>query len=272
MNFKIFIFLINLIFESSICYSQNWIFRIKPLVGSPILSFQKFNSVILDNQIIYSNGNKPANFLFSDNAKIQPAFNLELYAEIYQINKKILIGSGFGFYNGGRVFLKVASLQNNSIYTAENQIIMGNGNYFGSSTIGFNDFNFYLLGSYDPDIKINSNSQNRSLLSMGFGVTNNKKNDRSWITPIGVFEFETFKRHSLLPFLLFRYELELVNKNGKNIFNCYLNYQQGIFNFAKLTLTDVYDLGPFSSQVATSRGTSIGIGLTKPINCSRNKK
>ncbi len=107
---------------------------------------------------------------------------------------------------------------------------------------------------------------------MGFGFTNNKKNDRNWITPIGLFEIETFKKHSLLPFLLFRYELEINNKKGKNIFNCYLNYHQGIFNFAKLTLTDVNDLGPYFSQVATSRGSSIGIGLIKPINCIKNEK
>jgi hypothetical protein len=146
---------------------------------------------------------------------------------------------------------------------------MGRG---GSNTIGFADVNFYALVSYKAPIVINQKVRNNSLVSVGMGIAKNSRGF-GWATNMaGRFDFSTFEKHDYFPFLIVRYDYEFVNKKGKNIFNCYLNYQQGIFKRGQLIYTDEGNVGPIASQVATSRGSNLAIGITRPIRCIKPKK
>lgn len=265
-----FIFAIFVV--SGVCHSQHWLLRVKPIIGTPLASFQRFDKVVYDPVINYSNGYKPISFLFTDNVKLRLQYNLELFADVYELNPNWRVGAGFGVYNGGVAFLSVESGQQNSKYVTDNEIILGNSIDKFRSTIGPVDFNMYTLATRKLNFEINKKDNVLQFISLGAGFTKNKKNDRTWIwNPVGLFVSETYKSHNYFPFLLLRYELEFINKKGKNLFSCALNYQQGIFKKAKFTHYDIYNAGSFDYQSTITRGSSIGVSINKPFYLKRKK-
>ena len=195
---------------SGFCHSQHWFLRIKPMVGTPVASFQRFDKVVYDPVIDYSNGYKPSNISIVDNVELRLQYNLELFADFYQINSNWHIGAGFGLYNGSRSFLKVDYNQQNSVSVWEDHIILGNSSNAASGSIGPVDFNMYALATRRVQAEINGKSRIHQFISIGAGFTENKKNDRSWIfIPEGLFIYETYKSHNYFPFLLLRYEIDI---------------------------------------------------------------
>ena len=129
----------------------------------------------------------------------------------------------------------------------------------------------YSLVTRKIEAKINGRENLEHYLSIGAGFTKNKKNDRSWESS-GLWVYETYKSHNHFPFLLLRYELEFLTKKSKNLFNCSITYQQGIFKVTKLTHFDIYDQGPFEYQQSNTRGSSIGVSISKPFYLKRPKQ
>lgn len=253
---------------SGVCHSQHWFLRVKPMIGTPIASFQRFDKVVYDPVINYSNGYKPSNISITDNVELRLQYNIELFADFYQINAKWKIGAGFGVYNGARAFLNVNANEQNSKLLWQDRIILGNAQNTASGSTGPVDFNLYSLVTRKIDVKINGRENMEHYLSIGAGFTKNKKNDRSWYNE-GFWIQETYKSHNYFPFLLLRYELEFLTKKGKNLFNCSITYQQGIFKVTKFTHFDIYDQGPFEYQQSNTRGSSIGVSINKPFYIKR---
>jgi hypothetical protein len=256
---------------SGVCHSQHWFLRVKPMIGTPIASFQRFDKVVYDPVINYSNGNKPSNISITDNVELRLQYNIELFADFYQINPKWKIGAGFGVYNGARAFLKVNSNEQNSKQIWLDEIVLGNAQNASSGSIGPVDFNMYSLVTRNIEAKINGRENLEYYLSIGAGFTKNKKNDRSWENE-GIWIYETYKSHNYFPFLLLRYELEFLTKKGGNLFNCSITYQQGIYKVGKFTHFDIYDQGSFEYQQSNSRGSSIGVSISKPFYLKRPKQ
>lgn len=260
-----------LIFGSSICYSQNWILKFKPMLSSSILSFQKFQGITYDQQISGWNGYQPQGSSLNGNMFLNTSFCSDIYMEFYKINDKINLGGGIGLYTGGGVFLRAAHTQMNSIYTNADFIYTGNASKSGSSYSGSIHINYYVASTFRTSWMVNSNKQNISWLTFGFGIAHNNMLDGFSTNDSGRFDYVTFKNHAYLPFLLFRFEYEFRGKKGKNICNIFLNYQQGIFKAATLTHTDTKNLGPFDTQSAITRNSSLGLGITKPIKISKKQ-
>lgn len=265
----ILIFILSVV--SGVCHSQQWFFRVKPMIGTPIASFQRFDKVVYDAEINYSNGNKPSNISITDNVLLRLQYNLELFADFYQINPNWKIGAGFGVYNGSSIFLRADYIEQNSKLIWLDVIDLGNGKNSVFSFAGPVDFNMYSLFTRKIDSKINGRENLEHYLSIGAGFTKNKKNDRSWESS-GLWILETYKSHNHFPFLLLRYELEFLTKKGGNLFNCSITYQQGIYKVAKLSHYDIYDQGPFDYQQSNTRSSSIGVSISKPFYIKRPAK
>jgi hypothetical protein len=256
---------------SGFCYSQHWFFCVKPILGTPIASFQRFDKVVYDSEINYSNGAKPSTISFSDNIKLNLQYNIDLFADFYRINPKWKIGAGIGVYNGQRVFLKSQYIEQTSQQVWNNEIILGNAQQSHSASLGFVDFNTYALATRRLNYSINANKNMIQSISLGGGFAKNKKNDMTLdIYYWGLFVFETYKSHNYFPFFLFRYEFEFLTPKGKSLFNCSVSYQQGIFKVAQLTHYDIYNSGTFDYQRAFTRGSSLGVSISKPFNLKQS--
>jgi hypothetical protein len=258
------IFILSVV--SGVCHSQQWFLRVKPMIGTPIASFQRFDTVVYDPIINYSNGIKPSNISITDNVELRLQYNLELFADFYQINPNWKIGAGFGVYNGSRVFLKSQNIEQNSHLVWQDNIILGNAQNSKHVTSGPVDFNTYVMATRDLPFQLNEKKQINQFISFGVGFTKNKKSDITIDDPgWGLYVIESYKKHFFFPFLMFRYEFEFLTKSGKNLLNCSLTYQQGVFNVQKFTNYDIYNFGTYEYQQSKSRGSSIGVSISKPF-------
>jgi hypothetical protein len=236
------------------------------MIGTPIASFQRFDKVVYDPVINYSNGNKPSNISITDNVELRLQYNLELFSDFYQINPNWKIGAGFGVYNGSRVFLKSQNIEQNSHLVWQDNIILGNAQNSKHVTSGPVDFNTYVMATRDLPFQLNEKKQINQFISFGVGFTKNKKSDITIDDPgWGLYVIESYKKHFFFPFLMFRYEFEFLTKSGKNLLNCSLTYQQGVFNVQKFTNYDIYNFGTYEYQQSKSRGSSIGVSISKPF-------
>lgn len=268
---SIFIFLLSVV--SGVCYSQQWFFRVKPMIGTPVASFQRFEKVVYDPIITYSNGIKPSYVSLIDNVYLHLQYNLELFADFYQINPKWNIGVGFGVYNGSRAFLKTSNSEISQHLLYDEDIYEINGLSSFTYITGPVDFNSYFLLTRKTKVKLKNHENSSHDFSFGAGFTKNKKSDGSYNDSyFGLLVNETFKSHNYLPFLLLRYELEFLTTKGKNLFNCSITYQQGIFKESKLTHYDIYNNGPFDYQQSFTRGSSIGVSISKPFQIKHSKQ
>jgi hypothetical protein len=243
------------------------------MIGTPIASFQWFDKLVYDPVINLSNGNKPSAISIMDNLELRLQYNLEVFADFYQISPNWKVGAGFGVYNGARSFLKVNYNEQNSKLIWEDKIILGNAINAHSLSTGPVDFNCYSLITKKIVAQINESKNVINYLSIGTGFTKNKKFDGTWESyPDGLFVYESYKSHNYFPFLLLRYELEFLSKKEKNLFNCSITYQQGIYKVGKLTHYDIYDQGTFDYQQTNTRGSSVGVSISKPFNIKRPAK
>jgi hypothetical protein len=246
-------------------------FRLKPIVGSPILSFQHFEKVVYDPVVNFSNGAKPGNNSFMDNVLLKGGYNFDLYADIYDWNSKWSFGIGIGEYGGSRTFIKLNSEQQNSKSVYGNQISMGNSSNSAATMIGPVDFNTYISLTRSLNVRINNTNYINHFVSFGLGFTKNKKVSISSEDEWGTVSYETYNSRNFFPFLLFRYEMEFLSKKGKNLFNLIASYQQGVFKVAQLSWVDTYNVGTYYSQQAHFRGSSISLGISKPFYIKRPK-
>jgi hypothetical protein len=261
-----------LTFVSGVSYSQKWFFRVKPITGSPLASFQRFEKAVYDPIITYSNGIKPSYASLMDNVYLRLQYNLELFADFYQINPKWNIGVGFGVYNGARTFLKTSYSEIPQHIVIDEEIFEVNGLSSFTSINGPVDFNTYFLLTRKTKVKLKNHQNSAHNFSFGAGFTKNKKNDHAVNdTYFGLWVYETYKSHNYFPFLLFRYELAFLSKTGNNLFNISINYQQGIYKIVKFTHYDIYNNGPIDYQQSFSRGSSIGVSISKPFYIKRPK-
>lgn len=257
---------------SGVCHSQQWFFRVKPIIGTTVASFQRFDKAVYDPIITYSNGIKPSYASLTDNVYFHLQYNLELFADFYQINSNWNIGTGFGVYNGARVFLKATNSEIKQPLVNDDEIFEVNGLSSFTSINGPVDFNTYFLLTRKTKVKLKNHLNSAHNFSFGAGFTKNKKNDGAVDDPyFGLWVYETYKSHNYFPFLLFRYELAFLSKKGDNLFNISINYQQGIYKIVKFTHYDIYNNGPFDYQQSFSRGSSIGVSISKPFYIKRLK-
>lgn len=257
---------------SGVCHSQQWFFRVKPIIGTPVASFQRYDKAVYDPIFTYSNGIKPSYASLTDNVYFHLQYNLELFADFYQINSNWNIGAGFGVYNGARVFLKATNSEIKQPLVNDDEIFEVNGLSSFTSINGPVDFNTYFLLNRKTKVKLKNHQNSAHNFSFGAGFTKNKKNDHAVDDSyFGLWVYETYKSHNYFPFLLFRYELEFLSKKGDNLFNISINYQQGIYKIVKFTHYDIYNNGPFDYQQSFSRGSSIGVSISKPFYIKRLK-
>ncbi len=258
---------------SSLCYSQHWFLRAKPILGSNFLSFQRFEKAVYDNEINYHNGFKPVNNRFFDNVLFKPDYDLELILDFYEINEKWRIGLGCKVYLGSRMFLSADESQNNRAFVNRNIIDLGNSSYTIDFDIGPVDFNIYALATRKLNFLVNNKKNILHFFSLGIGFTKNKINFFEGIYyPQGKFVYESFKRFNNFPFMVLKNEFEFLNKGGLNFCTLAFNYQQGIFKVARLSHYDIFDAGPLDYQSAFTRGSALSVQISKPFYIKKIRK
>lgn len=258
---------------NGVCLSQQWFFRVKPIIGTPVASFQRFDKAVYDPIFTYSNGIKPSYASLTDNVYFHLQYNLELFADFYQINSNWNIGAGFGVYNGARVFLKASNSEFKQPLVIDEEIFEINYLSSFTSVRGPVDFNTYFLLTRKIKVKQKNHQNSAHNFSLGSGFTKNKKSDYTIDDPyFGLWVYETYKSHNYFPFLLFRYELAFLSKTGNNLFNISINYQQGIYKTVKFTHYDIYNNGPIDYQQSFTRGSSVGVSISKPFYLKRPKQ
>ena len=270
---------IIILFVSSFCYSQHWMLTLHPYIGGPSLSTQRMEKVVMDENLVFSNGHNTEAYSFSDNVSLSGQYNLSLLANVYRFKNNWRLGVGFGVYNGSRAFLKAAAynasneLSDNEYDLYGENILYQNTTYERLIEMGPVDFQIFSLLSKDLEYQLNTRTNQLHSFSFGLGVTNMKASYDQYIENLlGKITYKKYTSHNILPFCLLRYEVLFRTKQKKNLFSLALSYQQGFFKVDRMEMIDIYDIGPYYSQAAVSRGSSLYLSLSRPFTIYSSEK
>lgn len=267
-----FLNLFFILVVSSHCYSQQWMLTLRPYVGGPTLSTQK-NKIVMDNNVNFSNFMNVAAYSFTDNLSLSWEYNWSLLVDIYRFKNNWRLGLGFSVYGGSQTFLKAEAFDaytwmpnQHTLYG--NNIVYSNSHYENLIAIGPLDFEVFALFSKDLNIELNTRINQVHSFSLGFGATNMKASYdmEEYNLNLGKTTYKKYTSHKILPFSLLRYEVLFLSRKKKNLFSLALTYQQGFFKVARMEMLDVYNVGPYTSQSATSRGSSFYLSLSRPFS------
>lgn len=240
------------------------------------MSFQRMRVIELDENLVNVSGTRPASASLYDNILLNKIdfSNFDLMIDFLKLKNNWVIGTGIGLYNGGRTFLKSESIENSNsqpdIFL--DAIYLGNYGYSKKWVQGPTDFMFYGMASKQVPITVNNQRQISQYFGFGLGFTKNKKSSDMAIDEYGTISYEPYLRYSLFPFIMLNYEFEVVSKRGGNLFNLNIFYNQGILKVGKLIWIDTFQSGIFSKQESITRGSSLGLSISKSITLKLKTK
>jgi hypothetical protein len=152
-------------------------------------------------------------------------------------------------------------------------ILYQNTTYERLIDMGPMDFQIFSLFSKDLEIQMNKKTNQLHTFSFGLGATNMKASyDYLQESLLGRITYKKYTSHNILPFCLLRYEVLFRTKQKKNLFSLALSYQQGFFKVDRIEMIDIYDIGPYYSQAAVSRGSSLYLSLSRPFTIYSSEK
>jgi hypothetical protein len=278
------IIIICLIFGSSLCYSQNWVFRITPNLKPCSLGFFKTSYVSSSNGSFVFEQIQPSSF---DNMVVDINPSMDLILELYDWGKWSF-GLGFGrLVTFNRISVSTyggyGSANSSSIYY----------NYFGygeSTTFSteLRTFSLSVRRKFNPF----NNKTNHSLqgqLNFGYNTIEEIYEEPSTYIPFsnpylyiqvtndGYYKGLGKRQRGQIGLSL-RYEVAFISKKNKNLLNLNVTYFQGFIKTDYYnTRLEVFDSNPSSSYIdaiTTSRNAHLSIGLSKTFsfNFLKNNK